>query len=199
MKRSEVREAERQKQETAFALELEVAKADLATYPSKLSIVRREREAEGLKHSARVRQQDKLLFVGFYILLNLAENLTVERKMVRNLLLPKLVMTLNRRFEDLLILCVTFVKKLCIIGENKDAIKLMNCVGGTIPNSATTGNSSSSPTTGTTTTTAASSIQTVLDNLIRFIPCSSQPLITITLRLLFNLSFDKVCIDFCIL
>lgn len=66
----------------------------------------------------------------------------------------------GRKFEDLLILCVTFLKKLCTVGENKDAINELN----------------------------------VMDLLIKFVPCSSQPLITITLRLLFNLSFDKVCL-----
>ena len=64
----------------------------------------------------------------------------------------------GRKFEDLLILCVTFLKKLCTVGENKDAIKELG----------------------------------VMDLLVKFVPCSSQPLITITLRLLFNLSFDKV-------
>ena len=58
----------------------------------------------------------------------------------------------------LLILFVTFLKKLCTVGENKDAVKELG----------------------------------MLDTLMRYIPCSSQPLITITLRLLFNLSFDKV-------
>ena len=105
-----------------------------------------------------IRKQDKLLFVSLYILLNLAEDLGVERKMVRKQLIPSLAFTLTRKFEDLLILCVTFLKKLCTVGENKDAVKELG----------------------------------MLDTLMRYIPCSSQPLITITLRLLFNLSFDKV-------
>jgi hypothetical protein len=124
---------------------------------------RRVREKESAMHQMMIQKQDKLLFVGFYILLNLAEDLSVERKMVKKQLIPSLATMLNRKFEDLLILTVTFLKKLCTIGENKDAMKELN----------------------------------IMDNLIKFIPCSSQPLITITLRLLFNLSFDKVCIIVC--
>mmetsp|Transcript_29766 Transcript_29766/g.49787 ORF Transcript_29766/g.49787 Transcript_29766/m.49787 type:complete len:947 (-) Transcript_29766:278-3118(-) len=158
VKRSEIREAERQGREDEFEQELSRAKkTDLASYPTVLEKVRRKREKEAIKHRATIRKQDKLLFVGFYILLNIAEDLSVERKMVKKQLIPSLAFTLNRRFEDLLILCVTFLKKLSTIGENKETMKEMG----------------------------------VLDNLIRFIPCSSQPLITITLRMLFNLSFDS--------
>jgi hypothetical protein len=158
MKRSEVREQERLDQEAAFTAELENAKADMATYPSVLEKVRRRREREATKQRGMTRKQDKLLFVALYILLNLAEDLSVERKMVKKMLIPSLAFTLTRKFEDLLILCVTFLKKLCTVEENKDAVKELN----------------------------------LLDTLVKFIPCSSQPLITITLRLLFNLSFDKV-------
>ena len=123
-----------------------------------LDQVRRKREKENQKHKSTLRKQDKLLFVGFYILLNLAEDLAVERKMVIRSLIPSLVTTLTRRFDDLLILVVTFLKKLCIVGENKEAMKRLG----------------------------------VVEILNRFVPCSSQPLIMISLRLLFNLSFDKV-------
>ena len=39
---------------------------------------------------------------------------------------------------------------------------------------------------------AIKQLSTPLDQLIKFVACSSQPLVTITLRLLFNMSFDKV-------
>lgn len=154
-----MREQERRDREAELTAELDAAKADMATYPSALEKVKRRREREAQKHRVVTRKQDKLLFVAFYILLNLAEDLNVERKMVRKQLIPSLAAVVTtRRFEDLLILCVTFLKKLCTVGENKDAVKELK----------------------------------LLDTLMRFIPCSSQPLITITLRLLFNLSFDKV-------
>ena len=68
-----------------------------------------------------------------------------------------LVCMLNRGYEDLLILTVTFLKKLSLIEENKNAMKENG----------------------------------IVEKLIRFIPCSSKNLVMITLRLLFNLSFDK--------
>ena len=63
---------------------------------------------------------------------------------------------LERDNGDLLILAVSFIKKLSIYSENKDAI----------------GQTS------------------ILHRLSRFLPCSSQPVVQITLQLLFNLSFD---------
>ena len=159
MKRAEVRDQERADKEAEWTTELENAKSDMSTYPGVLEKVRRRREKEGQKSRSVVRKQDKLLFVAFYILLNLAEDISVERKMVKKQLIPCLAVALQRKFEDLLILCVTFLKKLSTIGENKDAMIELN----------------------------------IVERLMRFIPCSSQPLITITLRLLFNLSFDKVC------
>ena len=98
------------------------------------------------------------MFVAFYILLNLAEDPAVERKMMKKDLLVYLQGILSHKNCDLLILAVTFLKKLSIIEENKDAIKSMN----------------------------------IISQLVRFIPCASQALTVNVLRLLFNLSYDKV-------
>lgn len=81
-----------------FILELRYISAqqvDIGTYPAVLEKVRRKREKEGAKHAALIRKQDKLLFVGFYILLNLAEDLSVEKKMVKKQLIPSLATTLG--------------------------------------------------------------------------------------------------------
>ena len=111
MKRIEVIESEKQTREQEYNSELENAKStDLLNYPSVVDKIRKLREKDNAKHSIMIRKQDKLLFVGFYILLNLAEDLVVERKMVKKQLINLLSMTLTRRFEDLLILCVTFLK-----------------------------------------------------------------------------------------
>lgn len=69
---------------------------DIGTYPAVLEKVRRRRDKENTKHAALIRKQDKLLFVGFYILLNLAEDLSVEKKMVKKQLIPSLATTLGR-------------------------------------------------------------------------------------------------------
>ena len=119
----------------------------------------RKHKARDEKKIARIQlKQGKLLFAELYVLFNLAEDVTVERKMVKRGLVGLLEGCLNHTHGDLLILAVTFLKKLAIYEENKDAI-------------------------------AATS---VVRKLARFVPCSSQPLVQMTLHLLFNLAFDAV-------
>ena len=119
----------------------------------------RKHKARDEKKIARIQlKQGKLLFAELYVLFNLAEDVTVERKMVKRGLVGLLEGCLNHTHGDLLILAVTFLKKLAIYEENKDAI-------------------------------AATS---VVRKLARFVPCSSQPLVQMTLQLLFNLAFDAV-------
>ena len=118
--------------------------------------IKKERDKEAKRERKTQKKQDKLLFVAFYILLNLAEDVAVERKMLKKQLIDSLLSMLDHTFADLLVLVVTFLKKTSIFEENKDALKETN----------------------------------IIVKLARFLPCSSQSLVTITLRLLFNLSFD---------
>ena len=67
-----------------------------------------------------IRKQDKLLFVCFHILLNLAEDVSIEYKMVRRKIAGFLTAGLGRSSAELLILAVTFLKKLSIFQESKD-------------------------------------------------------------------------------
>lgn len=157
VKRSELREAERVQREQEFNDELQAAKGNLLEYPKVLEKVKKLREKESNKQNQFVRKQDRLLFVGFYILLNLAEDTSVERKMIKKGLIPSLMAMLSRKYEHLLVLVVTFLKKLSIFEENKDSLKESN----------------------------------VVEQISKFVPCSSQDLVLVTLRLLFNLSFDK--------
>ena len=55
-----------------------------------------------------------------YLLLNLAEDAKVEMKMKNKKIVPMLVQLLERDNIDLLILVVSFLKKLSIFVENKD-------------------------------------------------------------------------------
>ena len=71
------------------------------------------------------RRQDRLFYVCFYLLLNLSEDPNVERKMKKRNIVVYLVKMLERRSVDLLVLCVTFLKKLSIYRENKD--KMLEC------------------------------------------------------------------------
>jgi DUF1009 family protein len=65
-----------------------------------------------------VQKQDRLLYAAFYLLLNLAEDVSVERKMKKKNVTVYLVKMLDRANVELLILAVTFLKKLSIYREN---------------------------------------------------------------------------------
>ena len=77
-------------------------------------------------------KQEKVLFVAIHILLNLAEDLQIERKM-KNRNIVKLLLTLvDRNNPDLIYICLNFLKKLSVFGQNKndmvecDVIKKIN-------------------------------------------------------------------------
>jgi membrane-bound lytic murein transglycosylase MltF len=64
--------------------------------------------------------------VAFYLLLNLAEDLKVELKMRNKSVIPHLIHALDRDNNDLLILVVSFLKKLSVFVENKnDMVSLL--------------------------------------------------------------------------
>lgn len=58
--------------------------------------------------------------MAFYLLLNLAEDLKVELKMRNKSIIPHLIHALDRDNNDLLILVVSFLKKLSVFVENKN-------------------------------------------------------------------------------
>ena len=70
------------------------------------------------KMKSLTRKQDKLLTVSFHILLNLAEDTKVEKKMKKMKVIPHLVALLTRRNLELRTLAVMFLKKLSIFREN---------------------------------------------------------------------------------
>lgn len=55
-----------------------------------------------------------------YLLLNIAEDVRVEEKMRRKNIVGLLVRMLERESTDLLLLVVSFLKKLSVYMENKD-------------------------------------------------------------------------------
>eukprot|EP00752_Nemacystus_decipiens_P011829 g10495.t1 len=118
--------------------------------------LRNARGDEAMVATVQTKRQDKLLFVGLHVLINLAEEVSTERKMVRKGLVELLRALLERASVNLLYLTATFLKKLSVLEENKDRAKDCGVAG----------------------------------CLVRFVPCSCEPLIVMTLRLLFNLSFD---------
>ncbi|CAG2056550.1 unnamed protein product [Timema podura] len=72
------------------------------------------------KFHSLIKKQDQLLRVSFYLLLNVAEDTKVEDKMRRKNVVGMLTKTLDRDNIDLLILVLTFLKKLAIFRENVD-------------------------------------------------------------------------------
>lgn len=102
------------------------------------------------------KKQEQLLRVAFYLLLNIAENVKVEEKMRRRNITRMLIKTLDRNNVELLVLVVTFLKKLSIIGVNKDDMNDLN----------------------------------IVDKLPRLLQGTPPDLLQVTLKLIFNLSFD---------
>lgn len=72
-------------------------------------------------HQQKIYLNVLLIFsVAFYLLLNLAEDLKVELKMRNKAIIIQLIHALDRDNNDLLILVVSFLKKLSVFVENKN-------------------------------------------------------------------------------
>ncbi|CAL4128904.1 unnamed protein product, partial [Meganyctiphanes norvegica] len=80
------------------------------------------------KYQAVVAKQDQVLRVCTYLLLNIAEDARVEEKMRRKNIVGLLVRMVDRESPDLLLLVVSFLKKLSIYVENKDDMADLNIV-----------------------------------------------------------------------
>lgn len=74
------------------------------------------------------KKQEQLLRVSYYLLLNIAENVKFEEKMRRKNITKMLIRTLDRNNVDLLMLVVTFLKKLSIVRDNKDDMNELDIV-----------------------------------------------------------------------
>lgn len=105
-----------------------------------------------------VKKQEHLLRVAFYLLLNISEDEIVEEKMSKRNIVGLLAKALERENDDLLILVITFLKKLSIMQGNKEVMVGNLCV---------------------------------IDRLPRMLNSNSADLVHLTLKLLFNLSFDN--------
>eukprot|EP00294_Goniomonas_avonlea_P008312 CAMPEP_0114554636 /NCGR_PEP_ID=MMETSP0114-20121206/8318_1 /TAXON_ID=31324 /ORGANISM="Goniomonas sp, Strain m" /LENGTH=691 /DNA_ID=CAMNT_0001739701 /DNA_START=77 /DNA_END=2149 /DNA_ORIENTATION=+ len=77
-------------------------------------------EAAAKKFKVFCKKQEKLLYVCFHVLLNLAEDVHIEKKMKKRKIVTLLVSMLERKNSELLLLVLTFLKKLSIFKENKD-------------------------------------------------------------------------------
>ncbi|CAB1419795.1 unnamed protein product [Pleuronectes platessa] len=82
--------------------------------------LRRDQEKALRKYQGLRAKQEQLLRVSLYLLLNLAEDTRTELKMRNKNIVGLLVKVLDRDDEELLVLVVSFLKKLSIFLENKN-------------------------------------------------------------------------------
>ena len=80
------------------------------------------------RFNAFVAKQEQALRVSIYLLLNLAEDTKVEEKMAKKNVVPLLAALLERKNQELLILVVSFMKKLSCYVKNKEEMKNLNVV-----------------------------------------------------------------------
>ncbi|TPX32870.1 hypothetical protein SmJEL517_g04051 [Synchytrium microbalum] len=123
-----------------------------------------ELEQEQKRHETLIRKQDQLLFASVHLLLNMAEDPTIEVKMVRRGIIPHLTFLVDRNMATastspaLPMLSLNFLKKLSVYRENKDAL-----------------------------VQSGSELVSKLEKLLTY---AHQGLTTLSLRLLLNLSHD---------
>uniref|UniRef100_A0AAR2INQ1 Kinesin-associated protein 3 n=1 Tax=Pygocentrus nattereri TaxID=42514 RepID=A0AAR2INQ1_PYGNA len=82
--------------------------------------LKKEYEKALKKYQGLLTKQEQLLRVALYLLLNLSEDTRTELKMRNKNIVHLLVKTLDRDNEELLVLVVSFLKKLSIFLENKN-------------------------------------------------------------------------------
>lgn len=76
-------------------------------------------EKELKKLNLMIAKQDKLLYICFTILLNMAEDPSIEKKMKKRKIITFLLRMLERNDFHLLIVSLLFLKKMSIVSENK--------------------------------------------------------------------------------
>lgn len=83
---------------------------------------RRQLAKDEKKYRAQLQRQNRLMHVCQMVLLNLAEEISIEKKMVNRKMPLLLVQLLDRTHEDLLLVALQFLKKLSVFEENKEQI-----------------------------------------------------------------------------
>ncbi|GBP64110.1 Kinesin-associated protein 3 [Eumeta japonica] len=121
------------------------------------SLTKNDEDQMKRKLKTLAKRQEQLLRVAFYLLLNIADNVKVEEKMHKKDIVGLLIGAMERHSNiDLLILIVSFLQKLSIFAENKNAM-------------ASKG---------------------ITEKISVLLESSNADLVNVTLKLLFNLSFD---------
>ena len=76
-----------------------------------------------------IAKQDKLFYISLSILLNMAEDPQIERKMKKRKIISVMLRMLERNDFNLLIISLIFLKKLSIVHENVTQMAEENLVG----------------------------------------------------------------------
>ncbi|XP_076662168.1 kinesin associated protein 3 isoform X1 [Halictus rubicundus] len=108
--------------------EIKKRSSETSVTESDIKKLKEELEKNRKKFKSLIKKQEQLLRVAFYLLLNIAENMEVERKMRKKNVIGMLIKTLDRTNTDLLILVIAFLKKLSIFRENKDLMAEGNII-----------------------------------------------------------------------
>ena len=103
-------------------IEMEIARSlvwknDVNQVPSQSEQIQQQQER---KLNSMMKRQDPVLFLAFHILLNLAQDISIESKMIKRDLISHLLFLLGRNHSQLQILALLFLKKLSIMEENKN-------------------------------------------------------------------------------
>lgn len=161
-----------------------------------------EYERTKRKFGKLMEKQEQLLRVAFYLLLNISEDVKIEVKIRNKNVIPLLVRTLERCNVELLILAVSFLKKLSVFVENKSQMAEFGIVEKLAPlippplspqqqqqqQSSESGPSKKSGSVGSLVGVGTSEEEAEFLAVVHREP----DLTNIILRLLFNLSFDLV-------
>jgi hypothetical protein len=89
------------------------------------------------RFNAFVGKQEQALRVSIYLLLNLSEDSKVEEKMTKKSIVGILAALLERKSHELLILVISFLKKISCYSRNKESMKTLNVVDKLAPLLAT--------------------------------------------------------------
>lgn len=175
MVKLELERAETRQEETGVRPALvaqKVAEYQMGMEDSSLS----EKERRVL---ALAQKQDRLLYYSFYLLLNFAEDLAIERRIRKRGIVAMLSKALDRSNVDLLLVAVQFLKKLSIFAENKEEMADCGVVERILRREAC-----SPP------QQQEASAQRHGPR-CRFVPVRNDELLGLVLRTLQNLSFDR--------
>ena len=106
-----------------------IRKQELASQELKLKkTAPKEYEKEQSRFFFMVKKQDRILRICFNILINLAEETKIEKKMVKRDIVSLLVKNLDRSNINLIVIILLFLKKLSIYDENKNQMIKMNVI-----------------------------------------------------------------------